>query len=102
MFPEEVKRYYNVTNPILELAKLICLVMQMEKNVDQEVVVLRRQLLRNMRVKEYSEEAQFVDPFNSFVIPAVFCPFCNSVRNIDLCSDPDLQVSVRARGGSHA
>ena len=95
MFPDELKRYYNLTNPILELVKLICLVMLIEKNVDQEVVILRRQLLRNMHVKEYSEEAQFVDPFNSFVIPAVFCPFCNAVRNLDICSDPDLQISVR-------
>ena len=55
MFPDELKRYYNLTNPILELVKLICLVMQIEKNVDQEVVILRRQLLRNMHVKEYSE-----------------------------------------------
>ena len=95
MFPDELTRYYNLTNPILELVILISLVMQREKNVDEEVVILRRQLLRNMHEKEYSEEAQVVDPFNSFVIPAVFCPFCNAVRNLDICSDPDLQISVR-------
>ena len=27
MFPNELKRYYNLTNPILELVKLICLVL---------------------------------------------------------------------------
>ena len=64
--------------------------------MEHEAIVLRRQMLKNLRVKEFSEEAQFEDPFQSFVIPAVFCPYCNTNRNIDICSDPDVQERVGA------
>ena len=87
-------KYYKVTNPLLEFVKLVSLVVSLEKAVTQEAIILRRQLLKNMRVKEFAPEAQFVDHYNSFIVPAVFCPYCNMNRNIDICSDPDLQVSV--------
>lgn len=70
------------------------MVLRLDRSVEQEATVLRRQLLRNIRVKEFAPEAIFADPFDSFVIPAVFCPFCNESRNMDICSDPDLQQSV--------
>lgn len=93
-FPADIAKYYRVTTPLLEFVKMIVLVVSLEKPVEQDGIILRRQLLKNMRVKEFAPEAEFVDPFNSFVIPAVFCSYCNSNRNIDICSDPDLQESV--------
>ena len=74
--------------------KLLVLVVKLEKPVEQEAIILRRQLLKNMRVKEFAPEAQFEDPYNSFIIPSVFCSYCNDNRNIDICSDPDLQQPV--------
>lgn len=76
------------------MVKLICMVLKLDKALTQEATILRRQLLRNMRVKEFAPEAIFEDPFHSFVIPAVFCPYCNESRNMDICSDPDFQQSV--------
>lgn len=93
-FPAEIAHYYRVTNPLLDFVKLICLVVKLDKAVEQEAIILRRQLLKNMRVKEFAPEAQFTDPYNSFIIPAVFCSYCNDNRNLDICSDPDLQQSV--------
>lgn len=52
--------------------------------------VVRRQLLRIVRVKEFSDEAQFVDPCRSVVLPNVICRFCNDCRDLDLCRDPLL------------
>lgn len=100
-FPEELLKYYKVTNPLLEFVKLIALVVKLEKPVEQEAIILRRQMLKNMRVKEFAPEAQFIDPYNSFIIPAVFCSYCNGVRNIDMCSDPDLQTSVCHHSMNH-
>ena len=85
---------YKLTNPLLEMVKLICMVLKLDKALTQEATILRRQLLRNMRVKEFAPEAIFEDPFHNFVIPAVFCPYCNESRNMDICSDPDFQQSV--------
>ena len=73
------------------------MVIKLDKVVEQDVISLRRRLLRSMGVKEFSKEALFSDPFNSFVIPMVFCPYCNGSRNIDFCSDYDLQESVGMR-----
>ena len=70
------------------------MVIKLDKIVEQDVVSLRRRLLRSIGVKEFATEAMFNDPFNSFVIPMVFCSYCNGSRNMDFCSDYDLQESV--------
>ena len=93
-FPRELTELYHVTSPILELVKLVCKVLSLDKTVEQESVIIRRQLLRNLKIKEFAQEAQFVDPFNSCVIPAVVCPYCNYTCDLDICSDPELQESV--------
>lgn len=93
-FPRELTSLYRLTNPILELVKLLCKVLSLDHVVEQEAVIIRRQLLRNLKVKEFAGEAQFSDPFHSFVIPAVVCPYCNFTANLDICSDPELQESV--------
>ena len=85
---------YHLTYPLLELVKLMCMVMKLDRSIEHDVIVLRRLLLRSMEVKEFAREAIFEDPFNSFIIPAVFCPYCNESRNMDICSDMDLQQCV--------
>lgn len=48
----------------------------------------RRDLLKLIGVREFSEEAMFQDPCRSFILPEVICEACNSCRDIDLCRDP--------------
>lgn len=101
-FPRELTALYPLTTPVLELVKLLCKVLSLDRAAEPEALVIRRQLLRSLKVKEFAEEARFADPFNSFVIPAVVCPFCNFSANLDICSDPELQESVRPAGMRHA
>ena len=48
----------------------------------------RRDLLKLIGVREFSEEAAFVDPCCSYVLASVICEHCNHCRDIDLCRDP--------------
>jgi len=38
-------------------------------------------------VREFSLEATFQDPCQSFILPEVICEFCNNCRDVDLCRD---------------
>ncbi|CAI7838422.1 unnamed protein product, partial [Closterium sp. NIES-53] len=58
----------------------------------EECRVLRRQLLRVLRVREFAPEAIFRDPCRSFVLPGVICSYCNDCRDLDLCRDQLLQA----------
>lgn len=40
-----------------------------------------------MRVKEFSPEAEFKDPCESFLLPNVICSYCNDCRDLDLLRD---------------
>ena len=51
---------------------------------------LKSSLLKLIRVKDFSAEAEFKDPCLSFVVTEVICAFCNKCRDFDLCRDKDL------------
>jgi DNA polymerase epsilon subunit 1 len=51
---------------------------------------MRKNLLRLVHVREFSEEALFRDPCLSFTLPNVICAYCNDCRDLDLCRDPLL------------
>uniref|UniRef100_A0A669BHH7 DNA polymerase epsilon catalytic subunit n=1 Tax=Oreochromis niloticus TaxID=8128 RepID=A0A669BHH7_ORENI len=51
---------------------------------------LKRDLLRLVDVGEFSDEAQFRDPCNSYILPEVICHHCNFCRDLDLCKDPSV------------
>ncbi|GJP47493.1 hypothetical protein CLOM_g6680 [Closterium sp. NIES-68] len=76
----------------LELVKAVCHVLSLSAHVQHEVQVLRRQLLRVLRVREFATEAIFRDPCRSFVLPGVICSYCNDCRDLDLCRDQLLQA----------
>ncbi|CAI5468276.1 unnamed protein product [Closterium sp. Yama58-4] len=76
----------------LELVKAVCHVLSLSAHVQHEVQVLRRQLLRVLRVREFAPEAIFRDPCRSFVLPGVICSYCNDCRDLDLCRDQLLQA----------
>lgn len=48
----------------------------------------RRDLLKLIQVRDFSEEAVFHDPCRSHILPGVICESCNGCRDIDLCRDP--------------
>lgn len=58
--------------------------------------LFRRDLLKLIGVREFSEEAIFQDPCQSFVLPEVICESCNSCRDIDLCRDPYTTIDEQS------
>lgn len=76
-------------NPALELIKSICKVLALDKEVEDEVQTLQRNLLRLIGVGNFSDKAEWKDPCMSFILPEVICKACNHTRDIDLCKDND-------------
>ncbi|XP_029052112.1 DNA polymerase epsilon catalytic subunit 1 isoform X1 [Osmia bicornis bicornis] len=74
-------------NPALELIKSICKVLSLDKEIENEVYTLKKNLLRLIRVGSFSDEVEWKDPCISLVLPELICKACNHTRDIDLCKD---------------
>eukprot|EP01133_Synstelium_polycarpum_P000195 gene195-234_t len=86
-FPVRPGSHLTMTKPTLEFVKMVCHVLGLDKTLTAKVMRLRKNLMRMVDVREFSEEAKFVDPCLSFVLPDVICPYCYSCRDIDLLRD---------------
>ncbi|KAL5555227.1 hypothetical protein UlMin_037463 [Ulmus minor] len=74
----------------LEFIKHVCAVLALDQNVQHDVLVMRKNLLKYVRVREFAPEAEFRDPCPSFILPNVICSYCNDCRDLDLCRDLTL------------
>ncbi|XP_057689041.1 DNA polymerase epsilon catalytic subunit A-like isoform X1 [Corythoichthys intestinalis] len=90
MFPVLPGSHLPLNNPALEFIKYVCQVLSLDGNIVNQVNKLKRDLLRLVDVGEFSEEAQFRDPCNSYILPEVICHNCNFCRDLDLCKDPSV------------
>jgi DNA polymerase epsilon subunit 1 len=61
--------------------------MLLDASVSTEVLGLRRALLAQVKVREFSSESDFTDPCLSFVLRDVFCTYCGLCRDLDLLRD---------------
>ncbi|WWD09045.1 DNA polymerase epsilon catalytic subunit A [Kwoniella europaea PYCC6329] len=88
-------------NPTLELIKSITEVYSLASSEHLiEIQILRKNLLDLVGVKEFSQNAQFKNPFcDNLQINLIICKKCNSLRDIDLCRDPDRLPSFDASTG---
>lgn len=78
----------------LEFIKHVCAVLALDQNVQHDILVMRRNLLKFVSVREFAPEAEFRDPCMSFVLPNVICSYCNDCRDLDLCRDSALLAQV--------
>uniref|UniRef100_A0A3Q3JPX5 DNA polymerase epsilon catalytic subunit n=1 Tax=Monopterus albus TaxID=43700 RepID=A0A3Q3JPX5_MONAL len=90
MFPILPGSHLRLNNPALEFIKYVCQVLSLDVNIVNQVNKLKRDLLRLVDVGEFSEEALFRDPCNSYILPEVICHHCNFCRDLDLCKDPSM------------
>ncbi|GAA5968501.1 hypothetical protein JCM11641_007661 [Rhodosporidiobolus odoratus] len=84
-FPILPGSHLKLKNPVLEFVKTTCAVLALSKDVAVEVVVLKRNLLDLIGVREFAREAIFQNPCLAFKVPMVVCRSCNSIRDLDLC-----------------
>jgi len=89
-FPVMVGSYKQLSKPALEFVKVVCGLLKLDPAVEEQVMVLRRQLLAQLGVKEFSEEGLSADYCRSFVVPDLICAFCSHCRDLDLCRDEQL------------
>ncbi|KAL4706978.1 hypothetical protein ACJJTC_019516 [Scirpophaga incertulas] len=73
--------------PALLYVNAICKVFSLDSSIEEEVTLLRRNLLRLIGVGEFSERAEWRDPCASCVLAEVICRVCNHCRDLDLCRD---------------
>lgn len=80
LFPELPGSVYKPTKPLLEFIKSTCAVFSLAKDVLPEVLVLKRNLLDMISVREFAKEAVFRNPCLAFKVPMVVCKKCNTIR----------------------
>eukprot|EP00899_Mesostigma_viride_P020528 jgi/Mesvir1/28477/Mv15897-RA.2 len=91
-FPQLAGSHLALTSPALELIKFVCAAFALNGRVTDAVLAMRRNLLKLVHVRDFSEEAQFKDPCLSFVLPNIICSYCNDCRDLDICRDPLLMA----------
>jgi len=89
-FPKMAGSHLRPQSPALEFVKTVTAVMSVDAEMEREVAVVRRTLLRLLRVQEFAPEATFKNPCKSFTLPDVICAHCNYTRDLDLCRDDDV------------
>eukprot|EP00934_Nitzschia_sp_Nitz4_P003410 Nitzschia sp. Nitz4//scaffold180_size44305//24137//35517//NITZ4_007241-RA/size44305-processed-gene-0.44-mRNA-1//1//CDS//3329539473//3400//frame0 len=83
-----MQQEYNDANPVLEFIKSVMTVLEIDEDVQAEVHGLRRSLLAQVGVAEYSSLAKWKNPCPTFILPDVFCWECREARDINLCYTP--------------
>lgn len=79
-FPLLPGSHLKMKNPILEFIKATCAVLFLARDVTSEVLVLKRNLLDLINVREFAAEATFRNPCLPFKVPMVVCRTCNTAR----------------------
>jgi DNA polymerase epsilon subunit 1 len=98
-FPRLPGSHLKFTNPALEFVKSVIAVLELDGDVQNEVHALKRSLLAQIGVAEYSGAAKWENPCAKFILPDVFCTECNESRDVNLCdlppTDEDASAKVR-------
>ena len=82
--------HYTTTSPVLQLVKSLMHIFALDKSLNLEVRMVRKELLALFEVREFSAEARFENPSASLRLEGVVCAECTGVRDLELCRDEDL------------
>ncbi|XP_041968884.1 DNA polymerase epsilon catalytic subunit 1 isoform X2 [Aricia agestis] len=80
------------TTPALLFITALCRVLELDDTIQDEVLVVRRQLLRLVGAGEWGAAAQWREPGAPCRLPEVSCAVCNHCRDVDLAADPATTV----------
>ena len=88
-FPEKISSFNDYSKPQLEYTKMVCNhIFGLDSAFSQQTSRLKRNLLRCIHVKEFSEEViRGVEPSLVMVIPNMVCDLCYKSHDIDICRD---------------
>ncbi|QBM87336.1 DNA polymerase epsilon subunit 1 [Metschnikowia aff. pulcherrima] len=91
-FPQLAGSHLTMKNPVLELVKFLCGVFALSSKRSIEVRMLRKDLLQELEVREFSAESLFTNPSASLTIGSVICEYCEYIRDVDFCRDEERDV----------
>jgi len=96
-FPQLPGSHLHLANPAVEFVKNVLIVLELDQDVKQEVIYLKKSLFAQMGVQEYSSVTKWKNPAATFVLPDVYCMECHECYDIDLCATPpdDEESSVK-------
>ncbi|XP_060805157.1 DNA polymerase epsilon catalytic subunit 1 [Amyelois transitella] len=80
------------STPALLLVNAVCKLFALHADIENEVTLLRRNLLRLIGVGEFSSLAEWRSPCTSCVLSELICKVCNHCRDLDLCRDPHREL----------
>ncbi|KAI8837763.1 hypothetical protein BJ741DRAFT_603225 [Chytriomyces cf. hyalinus JEL632] len=89
-FPDLPGSHLEFKNPALEFVKTLLAILELDKTIERDTRVLKRDLLNVLGIKEFAQEAVFVNPCEPFRLPQIICEYCNLTRDMDLTRDRDL------------
>ncbi|KAF0685422.1 Aste57867_22688 [Aphanomyces stellatus] len=95
-FPVLAGSHLPWSHASLELIKCITHVWGLDTTIGTSVMQVKRTLLKTLNISEFSDEAVFVNPSKTFVLPDIICTHCNVCRNVDLCREPGLMEELSA------
>ncbi|MES1920885.1 hypothetical protein MHBO_002502, partial [Bonamia ostreae] len=73
---------------ILQMVNYICKILSLDKSISDNVLTLKRSLLKLLSIPLFSPDAIFSDPGQSFVLQDIVCSYCADCTQIDLCKTP--------------
>lgn len=79
-------------NPALEFIKNVITVLELDRDIENEVHGLKRSLLAQVGVAEYAKAATWSNPCPKYILPDVFCSDCHESRDVNLCYIPPRQL----------
>ena len=77
-------------HPVLQLTKSLMHVFGLDKSLNLEVRLLRKDLLALFEIREFSAEGRFENPSSSLKLEQLICENCTMGRDLDLCRDEDV------------
>jgi DNA polymerase epsilon subunit 1 len=85
-------------NPVLEFVKSVTTILELDQQVDTEVHALKRSLLAQIGVAEYSSLAKWENPCATMMLPDCYCKECQETRDINLCYLPPKDSNYDEEG----
>jgi len=86
-FPPTLGRIPDYKNPVLELIKFLCHILNFDETIQEEVIMLKRNCLRLLNISDFAEESKYVEPCKRIKLNDVVCKGCSNVIEIDVFRD---------------
>ncbi|XP_062555151.1 DNA polymerase epsilon catalytic subunit 1 [Armigeres subalbatus] len=82
----------GMEGPALEFIKALCKVLEVNKDIGEELTSLRRNMLHLVGIGDFSDKAVWKEPQKSYVLSEVICKACNHCRDVDLRKDGNRAI----------